>query len=159
MEYRRFLRRFPPNNVECARLAHTFGVPRMSPFDLPAEDYRAIASALSEFRDLGGTEFVIEMVEILRRQTPEQFAEIDSALATGDLRIAQRHAHSMKSSFGSFGAQRCQAIAVAMDRAGKAGDIAAFRTAYSALPDEFDRLQKVLEDQAFANPPLVGVSS
>lgn len=108
---------------------------------LEAVDERtAIEAALAQFRDLGGDDFAREMVELLRDQTPSQFAEIDSALACGDMVGAQRHAHSMKSSFGNFGATTCQRIAVEMDLAGKMADAAAYRSAYTRLQLAFQEL-------------------
>src|SRR5205085_8115747 len=55
-----------------------------------------IRQALTVFAELGGGEFVAEMVDLFSTQTPEQIQQLRSATSTGDLPTAQRAAHSMK---------------------------------------------------------------
>ena len=110
----------------------------------------AVREALAQFQELGGSEFVGEMIELLNQQTPQQFDAIEKALASGDIGTAQRHAHSMKSSFGNFGATKCQGLATAMDRAGKNGDAKAYQAEFDQLKIEFAKLQTMLKDAASA---------
>lgn len=105
-----------------------------------------VRAALAQFEELGGADFVVEMVILLNEQTPVQFAGIEKALAAGDIATAQRHAHSMKSSFGSFGATRCQELATNMDAAGKAGDADGYQLFFGLLKPEFARLQEILKN-------------
>lgn len=112
----------------------------------PAGDRASVLRAMEEFRQLGGHEFVREMTELLRTQTPEQFAQIEAALATNDLATALRHAHSMKSSFGNFGVTECQQLATAMELAGKQARIDDYRSEFQKLREAFARLQPILDD-------------
>lgn len=107
-------------------------------------DFDRIQEALAQFDDLGGPEFVAEIIGLLNQHTPEQLAAIETALMAGDLATAQRHAHSMKSTLGSFGATTCQECAVKMDRAGKDGDVNEYRIWFERLKPEFVKLQTVL---------------
>lgn len=114
-------------------------------------DERAgILAALRQFQDLGGTYFVHEMIDLLRTQTPEQFQQIDAALGNNDHLTAQRLAHSMKSSFGNFGAMECQQLATAMDAAGKSSDWNEYRASFVKLRAAFDRLLAILDADAKA---------
>src|SRR6185369_12975800 len=74
-----------------------------------------IRESLEKLADLGGTEFVAEMVELLRTQTAVQVNQLEVAHSSGDLATAQRLAHSMKSSFGNFGARGLQMLAYEME--------------------------------------------
>ena len=107
-------------------------------------DFAGIQEALAQLLDLGGPAFVTEMIDLLNQQTPQQFDAIEKALASGDIVTAQRHAHSMKSSFGNFGATRCQELATRMDRAGKSGDSSAYRIEFELLKPAFVQLQAAL---------------
>jgi HPt (histidine-containing phosphotransfer) domain-containing protein len=100
--------------------------------------------ALAEFADLGGPDFPGEMTDLLLQQTPKQFAAIDVALAAGDLVTCQRHAHSMKSTFGNFGARRCQRLATEMDLAAREGRADDCRRAFGDLKRVFDTLRGLL---------------
>lgn len=115
------------------------------------EDRGAIQAALQQLIDLGGPNFMTEMVELLYTQTPEQFRQIDAGLGNNDLPLAQRQAHSMKSSFGSYGAKECQRIATAMDLCGKQGQRDEFAKHYERLRDAYERLCEVLKELCAAN--------
>lgn len=108
-------------------------------------DAATVRQALAQFSELGGAEFVAEMIDLLQQQTPRQFKDIDSSLASGDLTEATRHAHSMKSSFGSFGAISCQELAAQMNLAGKNGDIESYRQSYAHLKTEYVKLLELLQ--------------
>ncbi len=109
-----------------------------------AAEHARIKEALAQFLELGGAEFVTEMIALLNQQTPQQFEAIEKALTSGDIVTAQRHAHSMKSSFGNFGATTCQELATRMDRAGKDGDAVAYRADFALLKPAFIQLQAAL---------------
>jgi HPt (histidine-containing phosphotransfer) domain-containing protein len=111
------------------------------------EDSVTVRAALAEFQDLGGREFVAEMIQLLKEQTPKQLSEIECAFDNGDLATAQRHAHSMKSTFGNFGAKGCQNLAIEMDRAGKANEAAAYQAAFEQLKIKYESLNKFLAQQ------------
>jgi HPt (histidine-containing phosphotransfer) domain-containing protein len=108
------------------------------------QELASVQAAVAHLRQVGGEEFVCEMVELLREQTGRQLTEVDAALARGEIDVPQRHAHSMKSSFGNFGATRCQAIAAAIDAAGKNGDVSEMSRLYIELRRAFTELSEGL---------------
>jgi HPt (histidine-containing phosphotransfer) domain-containing protein len=115
----------------------------MSP---PSDDRERVLAAVKNLAELGGADFVYEMIGLLRTQTPDQFRQIEEALSKGDIATAQRMAHSMKSSFGNFGALECQQIATAMDLAGKDCQLDVFQREYAKIRPAFDRLQPWLDE-------------
>jgi HPt (histidine-containing phosphotransfer) domain-containing protein len=122
------------------------GVASMTALTIDQNEAAGVRDALAQFQELGGLEFVGEMIELMNQQTPQQFDAIEKALASGDMATAQRHAHSMKSSFGNFGATTCQELATDMDRAGKDGDAETYRAGFDRLKIEFSKLQALLKD-------------
>jgi HPt (histidine-containing phosphotransfer) domain-containing protein len=112
----------------------------------PNDDRESVLAALKQFQELGGKEFVHEMIELLRSQTRDQFLLVDEALSKGDWSTARRLAHSMKSSFGNFGAKRCQQLASEMDLAGKELRWDDFRLSHQQLKIAFDQLQPLLQE-------------
>lgn len=64
-----------------------------------------VRAALDLFRDMGGDEFVAEMIGLLLQQTPIQFRLMHESVVAGDAATIKRLAHTMKSSFANFGAQ------------------------------------------------------
>lgn len=85
------------------------------------------------------------MVDLLKLQTTNQFRKIDEGLAADDLSLAQKQAHSMKSSFGNYGALECQRLAAAMELAGQQGLRDEFIARYERLRDVFGQLIPVLD--------------
>jgi HPt (histidine-containing phosphotransfer) domain-containing protein len=109
------------------------------------EDRESVKAGLDAFIELGGRDFMSEMVDLLKQQTPHQFRIIDEGLSMNNLKEVQRQAHSMKSSFGNFGARECQRLASAMDLAVKREQLEEFKTHYAQLRRTFGRLLMLLD--------------
>jgi HPt (histidine-containing phosphotransfer) domain-containing protein len=103
---------------------------------------------LEELHELGGPEFVAEMVGLLCGQVPEQLRQMRDALAAGDLEATRRAAHSLKSSAGSFGARTVEEIARLIEQRAGEGDAAAVATLVPQLGEGFRRVQLYLRAQA-----------
>lgn len=93
--------------------------PSWAPVLVEIADAVLVRSALLQLDELGGTAFVTELTDILLAQTPQQLDEIDESLSAGLAGVAQRIGHTMKSSFGSFGARRCQRLAAKLEAAAR----------------------------------------
>ena len=68
-------------------------------------DMQAI-DALRELSPDTGAEFVRELIEIYLQDTPQRIAELDEALAKGDVPTFTRAAHTLKGSSSNFGATK-----------------------------------------------------
>jgi HPt (histidine-containing phosphotransfer) domain-containing protein len=113
---------------------------------IDSKDRQAIRAALLGFVDLGGPDFLAEMVNLLKTQIPKQIRKIEEELAANNLDQARIEAHSMKSSFGNYGATECQHLAAAMESAGKEGSPDEFRAQFQRLRAAFDRLLLALDE-------------
>src|SRR5262245_38022377 len=100
----------------------------------------SLKEGLAKLADLGGDDFVVEMVQLLSTQTALQIKELEAAHTSGDLPTAQRLAHSMKSSFGNFGAKKLQTLACTMEFAAKNGDKVDYEKHVLDLKNGFSKL-------------------
>jgi HPt (histidine-containing phosphotransfer) domain-containing protein len=66
--------------------------------------------------ELGGEEFLIEMIDLFQEQGPQKLQEARTALASGDLRTVNRAAHSLKSSAANLGAERLRMLAARIEK-------------------------------------------
>lgn len=64
-----------------------------------------------ELQDTTGAEFVAELVDTFLEEAPGLLAEMQAALAAGELPRLQRAAHSLKSNASTFGALQLAALA------------------------------------------------
>jgi HPt (histidine-containing phosphotransfer) domain-containing protein len=68
-------------------------------------------SALTRLRQLGGDELLSKMVDLFISHAEPAIEEASAGLASGDLDVVRRAAHSLKSSAGNLGAQHVQRLA------------------------------------------------
>jgi len=66
--------------------------------------------------ELGGEEFLIEMIDLFQEQGPQKLEEARAALAAGDLRTVNRSVHSLKSSAANLGAERLRMLAARIEK-------------------------------------------
>lgn len=72
-------------------------------------DMRVIA----ELRELGGDEdpgLLAELIDLFLRDAPERLQEVQTGLATGEIKLVERAAHTLKSSSANIGAKRLSVI-------------------------------------------------
>ena len=66
-------------------------------------DMRVIA----DLRELGGVEdpgLLAELIELFLKDAPERIGEVESGLASGEIKLVERAAHTLKSSSANIGA-------------------------------------------------------
>jgi len=129
--------------------------PTWGPQLMQAADAARIRAALNHFDALGGAEFVAEMVDLLIAQSQRQFDEIDDAVTRKAAAVAHRIGHTLKSSFGNFGARRCQRLAAAIDAAGRADRLGDVAQLLPQLRGEFEALRQILESERPTAPDVI----
>ena len=75
---------------------------------------------------------------------PRQIEALKGYLAADDDQGAERQAHSIKGAAANIGAERLRALAMKMERAGKAGDLNRIREQIAALEFECRSLLEAL---------------
>jgi HPt (histidine-containing phosphotransfer) domain-containing protein len=69
------------------------------------------AAALDRLTEWGGAELREKMIELFSRNAPERVNGVRDGLSAGDLELAHRSAHSLKSTSGNVGAEALGALA------------------------------------------------
>ncbi len=93
--------------------------------------------ALSLERVGGDRELLEEVAQLFLDDYPNSIAEIQTALAAGDPRGVERGAHTLKGAVSNFGADSVVETALALEMAGRNGDL-------TTAPEEFIRLNERL---------------
>jgi HPt (histidine-containing phosphotransfer) domain-containing protein len=94
---------------------------------------------LDELLDLGGEDFVKEVVDTFLKDGRLRIEAIKAAFAQKDVARSTREAHALKSSAASVGAEALRARAAAMELAGRTGAPVP-PDAAADLAVEFDRV-------------------
>src|SRR5688572_22144412 len=95
----------------------------------------------------GEVEFLADTVQMLEADGPALVAELRAALVSGDAPAVGRAAHALKGMISNFCAPAVQSLALDVEQAGKAGDVAGAAAASARLEPGLDAL--IVELAAF----------
>lgn len=84
-------------------------------------------------------EILAEIIQVFLEDLPHMMGEVRKALEGGDAGALELHAHSLKGASANVGGQRVRAVAFAMEKAGKAGDVGRAQGLFPALEGEAER--------------------
>jgi signal transduction histidine kinase/CheY-like chemotaxis protein/HPt (histidine-containing phosphotransfer) domain-containing protein len=118
---------------------------RLDVFDLPALLDRVF----------GDRSLAREVVSIFVGETPAQLEEICGALGSGDLELAARGAHTLKGAAANVGAEALREAALALEQAGKAGDLDGALRVFGRLEGELRRFTEAAK-RALPEPAAAG---
>ncbi len=108
------------------------------------------AAQFDELRDLQDEEsptFLVDMIDMFSRETPQRYDELCKALANADARALTQSAHTMKGASANFGGRRLQAVSARIEQLARAGDLKEAKTELPRLTTEMTRLLEALELQ------------
>jgi histidine phosphotransfer protein HptB len=86
----------------------------MSPIDL---------TVFNQLKEISGEDFINDLIEAFLDESPGMLAEIESALASGDVESFRRNAHSLKSNAATFGASELATLAKELEIMGREGNL------------------------------------
>jgi CheY-like chemotaxis protein len=92
----------------------------------------------------GDREVLPQMVQWFLDRCPKVLEEIRDSVLRGDGAALERAAHKIKSTVGSFGAQRCYQAALRLEELGRAGEVTGFQRAHGELEEAVRRLKEAL---------------
>lgn len=114
------------------------------PFSVEEQLYRLDESvALS--RVGGDVELLREVIGLFLDDYPQSLDMIRDAVARGDQSSLERHAHSLKGSVSTFGAQEAFEAALALEKQGRSGDLAQAQDGLCRLEHALATLRPELE--------------
>jgi HPt (histidine-containing phosphotransfer) domain-containing protein len=95
-----------------------------------------------------------ELVGVFMLQAPRLLAGIRAAIASGDVAELEFHAHSLRGTLASFGADRAAAIALRLEQQAHAGDPAQAAATTALLEQEVTGVQAALTRLASERAPF-----
>jgi CheY-like chemotaxis protein/HPt (histidine-containing phosphotransfer) domain-containing protein len=114
---------------------------------VPDEPPGAVFDLDTALATLGGDREVLpQMVQWFLDRCPKVLEEIRDSVLRGDGAALERAAHKIKSTVGSFGAQRCYQAALRLEELGRAGEVTGFQRAHGELEEAVRRLKEALTD-------------
>lgn len=93
-------------------------------------------------------ELFAEICGLFCRDVPEMLSQLKSALSAGDITLAVRSAHSIKSASSSIGADHLSSLARTVEEKGRAGDLSGARSQIEILSSAIDDVMKELRSAA-----------
>jgi two-component system sensor histidine kinase/response regulator len=99
-----------------------------------------LESALLRFE--GDKEFFKEMLREFLSYAPKQLDKLAEAIKTGDAKVVEREAHSLKGAAGNLGAKSIADLALRLEFLGRRGDFAGAKEMIGDLKAELKRLEE-----------------
>jgi len=103
------------------------------------------ADALERLEEWGGGALVLQLVEIFLEHAPERVGQIRSGLDETDLEVAERGAHSLKSSAGNLGARRLERVAARIEDHSSRREVAEATDLLDALESAYQEARTALQ--------------
>lgn len=101
--------------------------------------------ALDRLAEFGGPELVRKLIRLFLDTSGERVDQVRAAFSGGDLEVAERGAHSLKSSAANLGAGRLQEVCAEMERLLSNRDLAGARALLDALEAAHTEVIRALE--------------
>jgi HPt (histidine-containing phosphotransfer) domain-containing protein len=93
----------------------------------------------------GDVELLREVIGLFLDDYPQSLDMIRDAVARGDQSSLERHAHSLKGSVSTFGAEEAFEAALALEKQGRTGDLAQAQDGLHRLEHALATLRPELE--------------
>ena len=100
--------------------------------------------ALERLHEWGGKRLVAQMIDLFLSQAPERLNGLREGLASGDLEVVERSAHSLKSTAANLGAVELGALAAKAEAAAGEKDLESVRGLFPQIDAEFARARDAL---------------
>jgi PAS domain S-box-containing protein len=110
----------------------------------PQSEVRLEAEALKNLRDLGGMEFVIEVVDVFLADAPALMTSLRSSLEREDTEEVRRAAHTLKSNGSTLGAMAFAELCRTVEQHAKDGRLNRVSQLVDQIDDEYRTLRETL---------------
>jgi histidine phosphotransfer protein HptB len=103
-------------------------------------------TTFEELKAAMGADFIGELIDTYCEETPALIAQLEGALAEGNVDAFRRAAHSIKSSSATFGALGFSAQAKELEMIAKQGDIRGTEAKVATLVAAYPPVAQALKD-------------
>jgi HPt (histidine-containing phosphotransfer) domain-containing protein len=98
----------------------------------------------------GDREVYVELLEMLASEASENSVGIESAIAEGNARVAERLAHSLKGASANMAAEPLREIAGELEQLGRIGDLNTARQRLNILHERVEALIRFVQEETGA---------
>jgi HPt (histidine-containing phosphotransfer) domain-containing protein len=102
--------------------------------------------AWERMKSMTGSAFLVELIDVFLKDSPELIKQMHSGLAAGDVESVRRAAHSLKSNSASFGADRLATVSRELEMMAKSGSLDGAESKLSEVDEEYGKLWPLLEE-------------
>jgi len=102
------------------------------------------AAALESLRELGGDEFLGELIDTFLEEAPELLAAIRRSLEQNDVHELRRAAHTLKSNGATFGAEGFSELCRRLEGQARTGELEGADELVDLVEREYGRLERDL---------------
>ena len=106
---------------------------------------RLDAATLEGLRELGGDEFLAELIATFLDEAPNLLAAIDTPLAESNVDEVRRAAHTLKSNAATFGAESFADLCRELEERARAGDLAGAGDLVERIGEEYVHVHEALD--------------
>jgi CheY-like chemotaxis protein/HPt (histidine-containing phosphotransfer) domain-containing protein len=117
-------------------------IPAMSEAEMPVFDRASMMD-----RMMGDAELAQTVVEGFIEDMPRQISALRGYVEAGDVKGAERSAHTIKGASAIVSGEALRLTAVEIEKAAKAGDMEAVKAWIAELESEFDRLKQAMSEE------------
>lgn len=114
---------------------------------MPSDKPLINAEALDSLRELGGEEFVVEIIGIFTEDTPTRIKELHTSFAASDTGAFVRAAHSIKGSSSNLGAENLRTLAETLEQDAKRDGLAGLGARIAEIEESFQRTVEALANR------------
>lgn len=116
---------------------------------MPMNDSVVIdTDALGRLEEWGGQDLILKMLQLFLEHAPERMDQIRTGIDGESLEVAERGAHSLKSSAGNLGARRLQSLAAEVEDLAAGGDAEGVLARLPDLETAYAEARAALSDVA-----------
>ena len=102
-------------------------------------------SALERLKEWGGATLATKMVRLFLDTSSDRVAQVRAVFDGGEVRDAERGAHSLKSSAANLGANQLQEVSARMEHLLSEKDVPAARALFDEFEDAHEQTLRALE--------------
>lgn len=121
-----------------------------NPLRMPRSDCDPVldSEVLNALKELGGTDepdLFVEIVDLFIQDAEQQVTHLQGALASGDIRLVERIAHTLKSSSANVGALRFSKLCFELEQLGRAAKVEEAAALVRDVSSHYVDVRKALE--------------
>lgn len=117
--------------------------------DRPVLDLEVVES-LKALDEEGGPSLFLELIDLFVEDAASQLRTLQAALASGDVKLLERAAHTLKSSSANIGASRMSGICFELEKLSRAGSLSGADSLVASTGEAYVQVRAALSSMRAA---------